>query len=261
VNLPPLLSDADEAVRARALRLAGEIGRADLVDAAAESIADPAAGPAFWAAWSAKLLGQPGRGRAALQAVALSASPFRMLSLETVLRGNDDVQRSIEWVRTINSDPGKERLVATALGHIGDPASVSWLLARMMDAGLARGAGESFSMITGVDLVEGGLDQSPPNDVPDVPTDDPAEEHVEIDPDDGLPWPEPTAVAQWWRANHERFQTGQRYLLGRLVGMEAAEQAWARGAQRQRRAAAYELAHRAPTVPLRNWRAAHRGTA
>jgi uncharacterized protein (TIGR02270 family) len=260
VNLLSLLSDADEAVRARALRLAGEVGRTDVGDAVAESIGDPVASPAFWAAWSAMLLGQRNHAAAELQAVALSASLFRMPALETVLRG-DDMKRSIEWVRMINSSPGQEREVMTALGHIGDPASVPWLLSRMADIGLARGAGESFCMITGVDLVEAGLDRLRPDDLPEVPSDDPADEHVEMDPDDGLPWPEPTAVEQWWRANHERFQTGQRHLLGRLVSTEAAEQAWAHGVQRQRRAAAYELALRAPTVRLLNWRAAHRGAA
>jgi len=254
VNLLPLLSDTDDAVRARALRLAGEAGRADLSGAIAESVSDPAAGPAFWAAWSAMLLGQRGRARAELQAVALSASPFQMPALEAVLRG-DDMHRSIEWVRMINSAPGLERMVTTALGHIGDPASVPWLLARMADTGLARGAGESFSMITGVDLVEARLDRSHPDDFPEIPSDDPAEERVEMDPDDGLPWPEPTAVAQWWLANHERLHGQKRHILGRPVDTEAAEHAWTHGVQRQRRAAAYELALRSPEGRLRNWRA------
>jgi hypothetical protein len=38
-----------------------------------------------------------------------------------------------------------------------------------------------------------------------------------MDPDEGLPWPDVKKVEQWWAANGNRFQKGQRYFLGQPV--------------------------------------------
>ena len=65
---------------------------------------------------------------------------------------------------------------------------------------------------------------------------------VAADPDEDLPWPEAVSVGRWWRENAGRFAGGSRYLLGRPVGRDAAEAAFRDGRQRQRKAAAYELA-------------------
>ena len=111
----------------------------------------------------------------------------------------------------------------------------------MDDPALARVAGEAFSTITGLDLAWLDLECRPPQDFESGPDDDPAHDDVAMDEDDGLPWPDPAKLGDWWRANAERFQPGQRYFMG-------APPAWAHcmavlgsGFQRQRIAAAEHL--------------------
>jgi uncharacterized protein (TIGR02270 family) len=247
------LRDPDESVRARALRLAGEVGRADLVEEVAAAIDDTGSEPAFWAAWSALLLGERARSVPALEAVAEADHPRRWIALEVVSRGSP-LEHSTQWVRRLSGDPMQRRLVTVAVGHIGDPAAVPWLIARMSDPKLARVAGESFSMITGVDLAYEGLDRKRPADVPEAPSDDPLDENVALDEDEGLAWPDPELLAESLRQRAGRFPGGIRHLLGRKIDIQGADGLWAVAFQRQRRAAAYELALTGPSCVLPNWR-------
>ena len=159
------------------------------------------------------------------------------------------------WVRALNGERGKHRLVAKALGALGDPAAVPWLITRMGDQALARGAGESFALITGVNLSDDKLDRSVPDGFEPVPNDDPAEPVVFPDPDEDLPWPESERVGRWWAENGGRFARGTRYLLGRpAADGEACEVARRHGYQRQRRAASFELAVLRAGTRLGTWR-------
>jgi uncharacterized protein (TIGR02270 family) len=252
-RLATLLRDADERVRARALRLAGELGRAELVEEVARAIDDTAPEPAFWAAWSARLLGERARSAPALEAIAEADHLRRWIALEAVLRGSS-LERSTQWVRRLNSDPAQRRLVTVALGHIGDPAAVPWLIARMSDPKLARVAGESFATITGVDIAYEDLDGERPEVVPETPNDDPADEEVALDEDGNLAWPDPDLVTEWWRRSDGRFPRGVRHLIGCAIDADVAERTWAAGFQRQRRAAAYEACSVKLGPGLRNWR-------
>jgi len=252
-GLVSFLRDPDERVRARALRLAGEVGRGELVDEVAAAIDNTASETAFWAAWSALLLGERARSVPALEAIAEADHPRRWIALEVVLRGTQ-LERSTQWVRRLSGDPAQRRLVTVALGHIGDPAAVPWLIARMSDPKLARVAGESFSIIAGVDLAYDDLDRKRPADVPETPNDDPADGDVALEEDEGSAWPGPALVAEWWRGNKVRFRRSVRHLAGLSTDVWSAEHVWADGCQRYRRAAAYELVVLQPGVALRSWR-------
>jgi uncharacterized protein (TIGR02270 family) len=247
------VSDEVETIRARALRLAGEIGRHDLLPQVVAAIDDPAPDPAFWAAWSCLLLGDAATALPRLHEVAVSPTPRRLIALEAAVRG-DTPAGAIAWVRALNGDPARARLTVRALGHVGDAASIPWLIGRMDDPSLARLAGASFSMITGADLLAEKLDRPPPADPPATPNDDPADERVALDPDDPFPWPHPARVAAWWQDRHDRFRAGVRHLAGAPIDAAAVERVWDTGTQPQRRAAAYELA-RSRRQGLRNWRA------
>ena len=118
-----------------------------------------------------------------------------------------------------------------------------------------RQAGAIGALITGVDLAYADLEGVALDSEERGPTENPADEQVAIDPDDHLPWPDPQLVAKWWEDNRHRFQNGTRHLLGRRAGEEAARHAFAEGYQRQRRAAAYELALLRRDAVLPNWRA------
>ena len=49
-------------------------------------------------------------------------------------------------------------------------------------------------------------------------------------------------VARWWRANRDRFEPGQRYLCESKIEPDGLRKVLLRGMQRQRAAAALELA-------------------
>ena len=71
-----------------------------------------------------------------------------------------------------------------------------------------------------------------------------------MDPDDNLPWPDPALIAKWWNAHQGEFQKGARYLLGKPITVDWLQQVLRIGRQRQRAAAALELAMRQPGKPL-----------
>jgi uncharacterized protein (TIGR02270 family) len=132
---------------------------------------------------------------------------------------------------------------------------VPWLIAQMEVPDHARIAGESFTMITGVDLVDEQMTRDRPEGFQSGPTDDAEDENVAMDPDTDLPWPDPQRVRNWWDANGQRFLTGERYLAGQLVSAEHCQRLLRRGRQGLRRAAAFELALMDPQAPLFETRA------
>jgi uncharacterized protein (TIGR02270 family) len=77
--------------------------------------------------------------------------------------------------------------------------------------------------------------------------DDPEDENVALDEDDRLPWPEPAKVGEWWTRNKARFSVGTAYFLGQPKASADWLGALSDAFQRQRRAAALELAIRQPT--------------
>lgn len=240
-------------VRARALRLVGELGRLELLEQIRPAMADDDEACRFWAAWSVGLLGE----RAAspvLQAFAVADGHFKWRALDLVVRLlNRDA--AITWLRELGRDPRHARLVVIAAGIIGDPVVLPWLIQKMSAPALARVAAESFCTITGVDLLKEGLDARAPEDFVTGPTDDSSDQNVAMDPDENLPWPEPTKIAAWWRGRENSFAQGVRLLAGRPLAQETCEEVLRDGYQRQRRAVAYELAFMIPGRSLHNWRA------
>jgi uncharacterized protein (TIGR02270 family) len=252
-----LLTDAATIVRARALRLVGELGRAELNQELRNAIQDdPDDTCRFWAAWSAGLIGERGPAIPILRPHAEGDSAFKWRALDLVLRIMPQTE-AMAWLRGLNSDPRHARLAVTACGIIGDPAFVPWLIGRMAIPELARAAGESFSMITGVDLSYHDLERAAPDNFHGGPTDNPEDDNVALDPDEGLLWPDPALIQKWWGGNGARFPSGTRHLLGRPSDEAACQHALAAGFRRQhqRRAASFELALARPEAKLPNWRA------
>src|SRR6185503_8452331 len=115
---------------------------------------------------------------------------------------------------------------------------------------LARLAGEAFTMITGADLVSEKLEAERPAGFEVGPTEDPEHPDVEVDPQEHLPWPEPEAIGAWWKDHAADFPGGSRYLLGKPVSRAWLRSVLRTGGQRQRAAAALELAVQEPGEPL-----------
>jgi uncharacterized protein (TIGR02270 family) len=233
-------SDADPTLRAQALRALGELGRCDALQAVLAAMEDDDATCRFWAARSAVLLGDRGTALDALAAIARTPGPMRGRAMQLALKALHP-SRAHELLKLLARDAQDVRALIGGAGIAGDPQYVLWLIKQMDDLRLTRLAGESFTFITGLDLAYLDLERKPPEDAEFGPSENPEEEDVSMDPDDSLPWPDPSRIAAWWSANSQRFQAGTRYFMGAPVTREHCVTVLKNGFQRQRIAAAEYL--------------------
>jgi uncharacterized protein (TIGR02270 family) len=243
------VSDLDLLLRGRALRAVGELGRMDLVPLIQRDLNAEDAACHFWAAWSTALLVGYGNAIRTLQSVAESTSAYRERALQLALR-KMDVHSAHTWQQSLAKSLQTPRLAVIGAGVIGDPVLVPWLIEQMKIAPLARVAGEAFTMITGVDIAYEDLDTDKPEGFESGPTENPEDDNVEMDPDERLPWPDANLIAKWWEKHAHEFQPGVRHLLGKPITMDWMQQVLRIGRQRQRAAAALELAIMQPGAPL-----------
>jgi uncharacterized protein (TIGR02270 family) len=250
-----LLKDSDPRVRARALKAAAELGRRELLPSALQALRDTDDDCRFYAAWTAVRFATRGTPAAqTLMDFVDKPGPRQQQAVSMAVRGLD-VAAAKSWLNKLGGDGKHLRLATIGAGALGDPEFIEALINLMQIDDLARVAGESFSMITGVDLSDAKLERDKPEGFESGPTEDPADENVAMDEDENLPWPNADLVAKWWSANRSRFQPGRRYLCGREISVESARQTLVDGKQRQRAAAAMELAMLQPHEPLFNVRA------
>jgi uncharacterized protein (TIGR02270 family) len=254
VALARALRDDDASLRARAWRVAGRCGRRDLVDACLAALADADERCAFEAARSALLLGDRTESLRSVKALAVGAggvNPSNLAALCLVLKvvSPKDAQGMLA---SLAQDPTQIRTMIRGIAVAGDPHYVPWLIAQMEDLKLARLAGEAFSFITGLDLAYLDLDRKPPEGVDFGPNDDPDDANVAMDEDDSLPWPDPSKIAGWWRANGVRFASGTRYFMGEVPTPASCLEVLKTGFQGQRSAAAEYLSLFMPGTPLFN---------
>jgi uncharacterized protein (TIGR02270 family) len=242
------LADNNSLLRARALKAAGELGRKDLFQTVAERLRDEEQKCRFYAAWSAALLGSSA-GVSVLRDVVQSGGSYSERACSMALK-RMGIPDGHPWIRELANDPGLQRLGVIGAGALGDPAAVPWLIEHMAVPRLARVAGESFTMITGVDIAYEDLDGEWPEGFEAGPTENPDDEDVALDPDEDLPWPNPELIDQWWSKNKSGFRNGIRYLLGKPISVEQCQHVLRYGYQRQRAAAAIELAMLQPGQPL-----------
>ncbi|WP_434674552.1 TIGR02270 family protein [Pseudomonas sp. R1-15] len=234
------LSEAEPSVLARAVRTAGELRRRDLLPETRAHRLHEDAATRFWANWATAQMGDQ-QALEPLRQFAEQPGEFQYRAL-CVLLAWQDREPSIAWIRQCVQDPRDRRLGIQALGLLGDPVSIPWLIQQMNDLPYARVAGEAFSLITGADLALLDLELRSSPDFVAGPNDDPEDSNVAMDPDENLPWPDPSAIEAWWQANGGQFQVGARYMLGLAHSERSFEQALVRGQQRQRVAAACGLA-------------------
>lgn len=251
--LAAAVADGDAALRARAFRAAGELGRVDLLAALGPGFGDEDDRCRFHAAAAATLLGE----RAAIAPLAAFAVPdgaFAERAVALAARAMPAAD-AMAWLRDLAGDPACMRLAAIGAGAVGDPSYVPWLVELMAAPELARPAGEAFSMITGADLAYEDLDGDLPEGFEPGPGDDPADDDVAMDSDEDLPMPDAERIMAWWTGNQGRFQAGTRYLMGAPVAPDHCRHVLVAGYQRQRIAAALELALAEPAQHLFETRA------
>jgi len=155
------------------------------------------------------------------------------------------------WLSAYARDlPDRRRSLVRATGILGDPLYIPWLIARMEEPDISRVAGEAVAMITGLDIAYLDLDRDPPEGFEAGPNDDPADENVALDEDEWLPWPDPQKIGAWWGRNATRFPAGTAFFLGQPKHSADWLGALSDAFQRQRLAAAMELAIRQPGQPM-----------
>lgn len=237
--LPAILNGSEPELLARALRTAGECGRVDLLPAvlgwlAKARQADPAI--AYWAAWSATLLGgfnedafnaldwvvRQGNGnqRGALKLICLSLPPPRLPS----------------YLETLSPLPGAPALAIQAMGWSGQATHAGWLIEQMRVPSLAVVAGEAFRLISGFDCEQNDAAQDPP----------PSGESIDAAAEAGYPYPDADRVAAWWRANQAHYRgdsrLDSRLLMGRPVASDWLAEILDQGEQEYRELAALHWA-------------------
>ena len=181
------LADPDPILRARALRAAGELKRADLLDHVRRHVSDDDEVCRFWAAWTLTLH-KDGAGLRSLTHWLGRGDRFGETALQLSLRAMtpDDSRESI---RVLAKDPESQRSAVVAIGVLGDPTTVPWTIKAMQSPQTARLAGEAFSMITGVDLARKGLDRVGPEESDAEDVQEPSDKSIRPD------YEQPLAVA------------------------------------------------------------------
>ncbi|MBN1508257.1 MAG: TIGR02270 family protein [Sedimentisphaerales bacterium] len=238
----------DPVAVSRAVKAAGELGRLDTTVAVGRLLTSEDPQVRFWAAWSAVLLGDPA-GVGVLREIAEAGGPFAERAADLAARRMNPTD-ALAWQKQLAGQEKWLRLAIKVTGAIGDPALAPWLIELMANPELARPAGEAFASITGVDIAYEDLEGEWPEGFEAGPTEAPEDENVAMDADEDLPWPAPPLIQAWWSKNRGRFPGGQRHLVGRPIAPEALEEVLRTGMQRQRAAAALELALRQPGKPL-----------
>jgi uncharacterized protein (TIGR02270 family) len=246
--------DKDPLLQARALLAIAQMGmsrHAALFSTYLNAV-DPAVG--YAAAWGGTLVSGDPAALSALQTFATVPGRKAREALILAARRLTPAAAAI-WREKLAARPETIRQAVIAAGAAGDPVAVPWLLDRMATPAVARVAGEALSMITGVDLAYQDLDAKKPEGFEGGPNDDPKDENVAPDPDEDLPWPHPPRLRVWWDGQRSRFVPGKRHLAGKEITAASAREVLKTGRQRQRAAAAVELAILEPGTPLADVRA------
>lgn len=248
----------DPAQAAQAMRVAGKLGRVDLLGECLRGLSHQAnqdGSMRFASARSALLLGDRHASVRVLAGLAIEAGPCQSAAATLVLKALDGMQTDA-LLRELARDAGSVRMLVRGMGAAGDPRHVPWLIDRMDDPALARLAGESFSAITGLDLAAADLELKPPtgplSGPGSDPRDDPHCDEVAMDEDDALPWPDTAKINDWWQANASRFPAGGHFFGGEPASPGQCLAVLKSAGQRQRIAAAEYLSLMSPGTPLFN---------
>ncbi len=134
--LDEYLRDAEAPVRARAVRLLGELGRTDRLSISRAMMQDADPEVQFFAARSTALLGDPGGALAVLQEIAAGETAHADAALELAMLAAPagSVQA---WLGTLILVPYRRDAAIEISGTLSDTAVLDWLLSKSGDPGLA----------------------------------------------------------------------------------------------------------------------------
>ena len=247
------INSSDPRLKARAFHAIGELGRKSHTLQKArlqDNLNNPDPTISFAAAWSSALMGDA-KALEILQMFVNQGSPYGASAMNIAMRRMKP-GAALAWQKELAKSPDTLRLAVHGAGIIGDPALIPWLLEQMPIPDQARVAGEAFTMITGIDILKRSMEDQCPAGFSAGPNDDPSDPNVGPDPDEFLPWPNREMLAAWWGKHKDKLPAGTRLLLGKTLTRENILNVLNTGSQRQRAAAALELAIIEPGRPLYN---------
>ncbi len=237
----------------RALRLVGELRRQDCMPFVNSAVNSDNEIIRFWANWSAILLGQHDRA-VHLKATVFKSGKLQDKAIQLAFRVLP-VEQGREWISELSKDEKQIRAIIKAIGVLGDPHAVNWLINKMDNPLYAKLAAESFTYITGVDFDKNDLSITAADNYPDIPNNDVDDDIVGLDEDENLPYPDAGKVASIWQKYGQKFIVGKRYFMGQALNTDHLKDRLQNGMQRQRHAAALELALHENGMPLVNTKA------
>jgi len=237
---------------ARAIRLVGELKRQDLNSFLEEAANADNEEINFWANWSSILLGIR-VAATKLEPYVFQSGPYQLEAVNIVFRVLN-VEQARNLISKLSEDKKQVRVVIQAVAVLGDPHAVNWLISTMNDPALARVSAQALCYITGIDLEEYQLVSEPPVNLARHPNEETDDEDVSLDEDENLLWPDVNKISQVWNNLGMKFNIGHRYFMGQEITTQLLKDKTLNANQRQRHAAAMELAILDSEVPLENTR-------
>lgn len=231
------LSHEDHRIRAQALRVAANLGDTDILQYLTTQSAETDQ-ERFELARALLFLGKRSDAHDRLEKLALNEGPLASRATRLFLLSVNK-SRPRELLRQLDADPARQRDVVRGFGLLGDPRAMEWLIEKCRDDAVARLAGESIALITGVALADNDLDrEDAPEEADTAPNDDPADDNVQLDEDENLDWPHADRIAAWWHSSRNQLTSGGAYLCGNQRSPEGLRQVLHHGRQPQRAVAA-----------------------
>jgi len=244
------LDSDDVNLRASAMKVAANLGFSDIKHRL-QGISDfESDREKFHCGRALAMLGNQAAGSELLKPLAIDDSSFNSKAVKLIAMMND-IAGCKALLKTLDANGHRQRDVIRGFGYLGDPVAVDWLISKTELPQLCRIAGGSISMITGMDLAENDLEtlDEPEGFMDTGPDDDPANHNVAMDEDEDLPWPDPERMRAWWQSS-AKLPTGKYYLNGREKTRNELAIVLREGFQRQRNAAADNLALMNPASPF-----------
>lgn len=196
----------------RALRLVGELKLYSLVNIVQKIALNGDEQVQFWAYWSLVLLGEHKYIKNLFSYVNAS-SRWQFLATQMVFQ-IIPVDKARSWISELSKQPEMQRMLIHAIAHLGDPHVIPWLIMKMHNFETAKIAGEAFAVITGIDLERNNLVIDTPKNIVLLPNDDIADENVNLDEDENLPFPDVNKINHIWLRYRDRYRAGRRYVMG-----------------------------------------------
>ncbi|MFQ6755223.1 hypothetical protein V6Z72_12815 [Cereibacter sphaeroides] len=247
-RLAALLRHGAATVAAQAVRLAGELGRADLGAPILDRL-----GSCPEAARAAVLLGERHHAPPHLLPRDPGARPKRWREAAELLPLAVPPAAARAEIARLLGHPATRRWAVVAAGALGLPETLDWLIAQMEDPLLARSAGLAFGQITGARLGPDNLERATFPEDPEDPVADAC--RLERSIESHAYWPDPEKCGAWLAKRRAGLGAGERHLLGVAAWTHAAPPEPGHRTQLQLRALSLEIACRTPSAPLPDWRA------